>query len=396
MTRLTVAGLFAGVGGIEKGLQEAGHHSELLCELDDDAQRVLQTHFKDTNIVSDVRQLDELPDVNVLAAGFPCTDISQAGRKAGISGDQSGLVTEIWRLIDSSASKPEWILLENVSYLLSLDRGRGLLHLIEAVEERGYRWAYRIVDARAFGLPQRRQRIIFLASLNSDPGKVLFADDVGDQAGFDDAVGPVDRGAAYGFYWTEGLRGLGWAAKAVPTIKGGSGLGIPSPPAVWTPATDTFGTPQIQDAERMQGFPIDWTKPAEVPGERTGSRSGKRWKQVGNAVCVPMSTWVGMRLASPGHVDLRGEEFVGPRWPIAAFGFKGRAWRMPVSTQPFAEDFDIQQFLAEPLLPLSARAARGFLSRAERSKLRFPEGFLPSLRAYIGDMSTASAHELLQ
>ncbi len=223
MSGLRVAGLFAGVGGIEKGLHDAGHRAELLCEWDPAAQRVLRSHFSGVEVVGDVRELDSLPSVDLVAAGFPCTDISQAGRKTGINGQQSGLVAEIWRLLDSAVSCPEWLLLENVSYLLSLDRGNGLKHLIESVEARGYRWAYRIVDARAFGLPQRRQRIVFLASRNHDPRTVLFADDAGPEAGFDDSVGAVDRDDAYGFYWTEGLRGLGWAHRAVPTIKGGSG-----------------------------------------------------------------------------------------------------------------------------------------------------------------------------
>ena len=182
---------------------------------------VLRSHFSGVEVVGDVRDLKTLPPVDLVAAGFPGHhDISQAGRKTGITGQQSGLVAEIWRLLDTAESSPEWLLLENVSYLLSLDRGNGLKHLIESVEARGYRWAYRIVDARAFGLPQRRQRIVFLASLNHDPGTVLFVDDAGSEAGFNDAVGEVDSDSAYGFYWTEGLRGLGWAHKAVPTVKG--------------------------------------------------------------------------------------------------------------------------------------------------------------------------------
>ncbi|WP_370289297.1 DNA cytosine methyltransferase [Nocardioides sp.] len=385
MTGLRVVGLFAGVGGIEKGLHHAGHTTELLCEWDAAAQNVLREHFTDVEVVGDVRDLKSLPSVDLLAAGFPCTDISQAGRKTGIEGEQSGLVGEVWRLMDSASPSPEWLLLENVSYLLSLDRGNGLKHLIDSVEARGYRWAYRIVDARAFGLPQRRQRIVFLASRSNDPAAVLFADDAGLAAGFNDAVGDVDPSGAYGFYWTEGLRGLGWAYNAVPTIKGGSGLGIPSPPAIWYPNTGEFGTPQIEDAERMQGFPPDWTAKGSLEAARSGNASGPRWKQVGNAVCVPMSTWVGERLLQPGEVasDVVGEEFRGPKWPLAAFGHAGRSWRANVSTQPFAQPFDIRKFLDLPLKPLSHRAASGFLSRAERGNLRFSHGFIDSLREYI-------------
>jgi len=112
--------------------------------------------------------------------------------------------------------------------MLQLDRGRAMRHLTDALEELGYRWAYRVVDARAFGLPQRRLRVVLLASRTEDPREVLFADDVAPD------LPELDDAELYdcGFYWTEGVRGLGWVVDAVPTLKGGSAVGIVSPPAV--------------------------------------------------------------------------------------------------------------------------------------------------------------------
>ena len=104
-------------------------------------------------------------------------------------------------------------------------------YLADELEARGYCWAYRLVDTRAFGLPQRRQRVILIASKTEDPRTVLFADDA---EPFDPGFSP-NRWC--GFYWTEGSRGLGWAVDAVPTLKGGSTIGIPSPPAIWKPKT---------------------------------------------------------------------------------------------------------------------------------------------------------------
>ena len=89
-----------------------------------------------------------------------------------------------------------------------------------------------------------------------DPRPVLFGDDGGER------VTPFDRNLLCGFYWTEGLRGLGWAVDAVPTLKGGSTIGIPSPPAIWNPKDGSITTPSITDAERLQGFEPDWTQPA--------------------------------------------------------------------------------------------------------------------------------------
>lgn len=374
-TAFTVAGLFAGIGGIEEGLHRAGHRTVFLNELDDRARVVLGHQFPDAELTVDVREIRALPSVDVVTAGFPCTDISQAGRKVGIGGEASGLVDEVFRLL--ADARPTWLVLENVSYLLRLDGGNGMRHLVRSLEGLGFRWAYRVVDARSFGLPQRRQRVLFVASRTLDPRTVLFADNH-EEADFKDPIGAVELDRGYGFYWTEGLRGLGWVHDAVPTIKGGSTLGIPSAPAIWFPSTGEVGTPQIEDGERLQGFPADWT----LPAISTDGRVGDRWKQVGNAVCVPMSEWLGRRLAMPGEL-VDGDwdtEVAGRRWPLAAFGHDGKRWVAPVGMRPVNHPFGLRKFLEVPLKPLSVRATRGFLSRAERSRLRFADGFLDSLR----------------
>ena len=163
-TPLRVVGLFAGIGGIEIGLSKAGHDSVLLCELEPAAQRVLKKRLPSVPLHADVTDLAELPDAEVVSAGFPCQDLSQAGRTAGIKGSQSSLVDHVFRLIDSASPSPTWLLLENVSFMLSLDKGRAMTWLTERLDERGFTWAYRVVDSRAFGLPQRRQRVLLLAS----------------------------------------------------------------------------------------------------------------------------------------------------------------------------------------------------------------------------------------
>src|SRR5581483_4102304 len=173
--------------------------------------------------------------------------------------------------------------------MLQLERGRAMRHLVDTLEELGFTWAYRVVDAISFGLPQRRRRVLLLASRTEDPRPVLLSQDAGE---------PLDRmtpRTACGFYWTEGTRGLGWAVDAVPTLKGGSTIGIPSPPGIRF--VDGFiGLPDIRDAERLQGFEAGWTQPALQDGTR---RDGVRWKLVGNAVSVPVSRWVGERLNDP-------------------------------------------------------------------------------------------------
>jgi DNA (cytosine-5)-methyltransferase 1 len=180
----------------------------------------------------------------------------------------------VFRLVTRRRGGPRWLLLENVPFMLQLHRGRAMWYLTARLEKLGYAWAYRVVDARAFGLPQRRWRVLLLASRTEDPREVLFSGDAGEI--------PEDEpdNRACGFYWTEGTRGLGWAVDATPTLKGGSTIGIASPPAVRLAEGRGIVTPGITDAERLQGFPANWTLPAlEIPG----IRAGHRWKLIGNA-----------------------------------------------------------------------------------------------------------------
>src|SRR4051794_433448 len=90
--RLRLVGLFAGIGGIEIGLSDAGHRTRLLCEIDEAARVVLAQHAGSKPMRKDVRRMRSLPPCDLLAGGFPCQDLSQAGRTAGIEGANSGLV----------------------------------------------------------------------------------------------------------------------------------------------------------------------------------------------------------------------------------------------------------------------------------------------------------------
>lgn len=384
MSAPTVAGLFAGIGGIERGLARTGFESQLLCEIDPGAVAVLRRRLPDVPIHLDIRRLRSLPVVDVVSAGFPCQDLSQAGRTRGIAGQQSGLVDYAFKLVRRRRGGPRWLLLENVPFMLQLDRGRAMHHLTAALEEMGYAWAYRVVDARAFGLPQRRQRVLLLASRTEDPRAVLFADVAEVRPD-----GDPDAHAC-GFYWTEGSRGLGWAVNAVPTLKGGSAIGIASPPAVRMAGDRSLRTPGIEDAERLQGFPAGWTEPSVTDA---GTRPGHRWKLVGNAVSVPLATWVGARLQEPGNYEPSHDRLLRPgeSWPVAAWGFHGRVRVADLSAWPVRRRYrHLESFLRSPNL-LSARATAGFLRRAEASSLRFVDGFLDDVHEHLSRMREHAA-----
>ena len=116
-----IAGLFAGIGGLERGLHRAGHRTTLLCETDPGATAVLKARFPGVPHHDDVTTLGCLPKrTTLVVAGFPCQDLSQAGQTAGIAGLRSGLVGEVFRLVQKH--RTPWILLENVPFMLQLDR----------------------------------------------------------------------------------------------------------------------------------------------------------------------------------------------------------------------------------------------------------------------------------
>ncbi len=377
-----VAGLFAGIGGLERALLRAGHETTILCENDLAARAVLAERFQGRILHDDVCTLSTLPEgTTLIAAGFPCQDLSQAGRTVGIGGTRSGLVAEVLRLVESH--RTPWVLLENVPFMLQLGRGEAMNFIASSFESLGYNWAYRIVDARAFGLPQRRRRVYFLASRFEDPRSVLFADEAVS------AECAVDAAAvACGFYWTEGIRGLGWAVDAIPTLKGGSSIGIPSSPAVLL-RDGNIVTLDIRDAERLQGFPANWTKPAEAI-----TRKGNRWRLVGNAVSVPAAEWIGRRMRNPGEpLDFPTVTFRDHhRWPTAAWNVGNGRVRVEASEWPIRrKPRSLEAFLRYAPAPLSEKATAGFLRRTEHAKLRFPEGFIAAVRAHLDRVSDRSS-----
>ena len=376
-TPMAAVGLFAGIGGVEEGLRRCGAaEAGLLVDNWNPAQEVLRVRFPDAKLEGDVTGLGSLPKVDLLTAGFPCTDLSQAGRTAGITGEASGLVSWVFKLL--SSADPTWLVFENVRNMLVLDKGNAMRYLVSELEDRNYQWAYRLVDSRCTGVAQRRQRVIMLASRTENPADVLLADDAGEPAAdcyLDDA---------FGFYWTEGLRGLGWAQDAVPTLKGGSTVGIPSPPAIWIKAAEPghrIVMPSIEDAEELQGFDRGWTQPAE-----SARSNGPRWRLVGNAVTVGVSEWLGNRLLTPGEHDPHSGLLVSDnRWPLAAWGSNGRVYRADVSMWPTRHPYRhlLSTVACASARPLSHRAAAGFYSRLRTSRLKYDENFAADVADHV-------------
>jgi DNA (cytosine-5)-methyltransferase 1 len=166
--------LFAGVGGFDLALERAGVPVVASVEIDKHARGVLQQQFPNTTLLEDVKDVtgDQLSKLGfdgsdgIIVGGFPCQDLSVAGKRAGLAGGRSGLFWEICRILDETKTK--WFVLENVPGLLSSNDGRDMGTVVQALVERGYGIAYRILDAQYFGVAQRRRRVFIVGCLGDD------------------------------------------------------------------------------------------------------------------------------------------------------------------------------------------------------------------------------------
>lgn len=378
---LRIAGLFAGIGGFEVGFARAGHKTTLLCEKDELAQLVLAERFPDTRLVGDVAELEALPDdIDVVCGGFPCQNLSMAGDKKGISGTKSSIVSHLFRLLQGR--RVPWVVIENVYFMLHLDKGRAVADVLDQLEALGYRWAYRVVDSRSFGLAQRRRRVFIVATTVGDPRDVLLADERSDKS-----LPEVGLEQPVGFFWTEGRSGNGLTGNAIPPLKAGSGLGIPSSPAVLLPSGRVTIVP-IQAAEALQGFEPGWTSALEK-----AANGRYRWRLVGNAVSVPVAEWLGRKIAAPGIYDASQDcpLLAGAKWPNAAWNLGlgrhvSKATDFPVDAHlGRLSDFDTGDWP-----DLSVRALKGFIKRARESSLRYPDRFLDVLQAALDSRASIS------
>jgi DNA (cytosine-5)-methyltransferase 1 len=370
---MSVTGLFSGIGGFELAFTEAGFDCKSLVEIDPAATAVLETRFPDAEVFRDILDLKRLsPATSLLTAGFPCQNLSMAGDKTGISGTKSGIVGKMFELIEDSLVPT--VVIENVYFMLQLDSGKAMDWLVSRFEQLGYKWAYRVLDSMGFGLPQRRRRVYFIASRDIDPRTILFADEQpAEHTPHRDLSQPL------GFYWTEGRSGIGLTVDGIPPLKVGSSLGIASPPAVLFPDGEVL-TPSLEACERLQGYAVGWTAPAD---NSTTARN-PRWRLVGNAVSVPVAKWVAERIKKSGAVLDFPLVPKGTRraWPDAAWNVGDGRVDVIASDKPVAfERSSIEHFRDLSWSRLSERALSGFIGRAVDGGLRTPEGFLDALRA---------------
>lgn len=163
---MKVLDLFSGIGGFSLGLERAGMETVAFCEVDPFCQKVLQKHWQNVPILEDVTTHGFNKPVDLVTAGFPCQDISFAGKGAGLSGERSGLFWHILRTV-RMVGQPK-LLLENVAALLN----RGMGEVLGALAAIGYDAEWNCIPAAEVGLPHIRNRLFIVAS-HSDSQRKL-------------------------------------------------------------------------------------------------------------------------------------------------------------------------------------------------------------------------------
>ena len=175
--------LFTGIGGFDLGLERSGMSCTWQVEIDKYCNSVLEKHWPSVKRYENVKKVgaQNLDEVDLICGGFPCQDVSIAGlgdttnrKRAGLSGERSGLWFEFRRIIEEM--QPEWIIIENVPGILSSNNGGDFTAIVQGLVELWYGVCWRIFNAKYFGVSQERRRVFIVAKFADieSPKEVLF------------------------------------------------------------------------------------------------------------------------------------------------------------------------------------------------------------------------------
>lgn len=173
MRQMTFLDLCSGIGGFRLGLERAGHKCIGYCECDKYARASYEAMY-DTEgewKADDVTKLKsgDVPDADIWCFGFPCQDISVAGKQRGLAGKRSGIYYNIIDLLKGKeeSAKPAYLLVENVKNLLSINGGFDFASVLSEMDQAGYDCRWQVLNSKNFGVPQNRERVFIIANLRS-------------------------------------------------------------------------------------------------------------------------------------------------------------------------------------------------------------------------------------
>ena len=332
--------LFSGIGGFHKGLEEAGFEFNWSghSEIDRYAKSIYQGHFKESEDLGDVSNINvsKLPEIDLITFGFPCQDLSIAGKRGGLRASRSGLFYQATRIIE--ATKPSYFIFENVKGLFSSNGGLDWLNVLREIADIGYDGQWQLLNTRWF-LPQNRERVYFVGYPRERSGQQIFPigeglKDAGREGkGFKDGLWSQAIDSNY-YKGPDGKRTMIQEQPKIiedfypdrirefdecPTLRSDrSGLKVKEDMPVANCLTadayltrgerkrDKNGKAVLTsmherrirrltptECERLQGFPDGWTKYGK-DGEKISDT--QRYKCLGNAVSVPVVKAVGERI----------------------------------------------------------------------------------------------------
>lgn len=328
--------LFSGVGGLDMGFERAGIETVLQAERDPWCLEVLAKHWPETERVTDVRDVSKEragavigrmgnvgagrsgehserlrrggreehdAGIDLIYGGFPCQDVSVAGKRAGLGGERSGLWFEFERIL--SELRPRWGVIENVPGLLSSNKGRDFAVILDGLEELGYSVGWAVLDAQNFGVPQRRRRVFIVAGATSRGVEQVLS--LCESCG-----GNPETSAAPGAHVTNGLD---VRAGGADDNEAQGGFLIPDLVGALSDGAHHGGGTNGQDAytgrvfpagagvrrltplecERLMGWPDDWTRWTAGGKEIADSH---RYRMAGNGVVASVAEWLGHRIVA--------------------------------------------------------------------------------------------------
>lgn len=288
---LKYASLFSGIGGFELGIQKAIPNAQCVfsCEVDKYARAIYRKQFEDITS-SDIRTVrgKDIPEIDLICGGFPCQDLSLAGRRCGLKGEKSSLVFELIRIIRET--KPKHLLLENVKGLLSSNGGWDFARILIELEDTGYDIKWSVLNSKNYGVPQHRERVYIVGYIRGQCERKIF---------------PIRQSYKENIIWNEEKRFIDLQLEGSETTnisrtiqsryyKGYSArYGENSGVIVYSCASYDCKIRRLTplECERLQAFPDEYTSHGiDEEGKYIKISDTQRYKCIGNAVTTNVIT----------------------------------------------------------------------------------------------------------
>lgn len=295
------ASFFAGIGGFDLGFQRAGMQPAFHCEIDPYCQTILKRHWPEVPLHGDIKTLKarDIPEAELWAGGWPCQDVSNANaQREGLHGIRSSLFFTFARLAEQV--RPAWIVLENVSGLLSSDRGTAFESVIDSLEKIGYLGVWFTCNTLSAGLPHNRERVFIVGSYRSDVSYNFYSDcgellrDIAPRAALRTETRPSVREE--------------FITDSPLLVQRRGGFGYTKPTNYSPTIRAQTGKHQGGHTDRpiLCGQKLDLDRVREVDG-LSGRMDGKRGRFIGNAVAPPIAEFIGRRILAIQKSEARAK-----------------------------------------------------------------------------------------